>query len=130
MTATPISPRPGCLALVLAAGEGTRMKSARPKVLHEVAGRSMLAHVLAGVMGAGAERVAVVVGPDRDDVSAEAKRAVPAAQVFVQSQRLGTAAKRGAGRPPATLTTCTYWRAAPRAAGHAGLAAGGGRVAS
>ncbi|HEY0352975.1 MAG TPA: bifunctional UDP-N-acetylglucosamine diphosphorylase/glucosamine-1-phosphate N-acetyltransferase GlmU, partial [Enterovirga sp.] len=44
------APQPGphtrarsCLAIILAAGEGTRMKSTRPKVLHEVAGRSMLA---------------------------------------------------------------------------------------
>ena len=53
-----------CLAIVLAAGEGTRMRSARPKVLHEVAGRSMLAHVLAAVRGAGTEMAAVVVGPE------------------------------------------------------------------
>ena len=38
-----------CLAIVLAAGEGTRMRSSRPKVLHEVAGRSLLAHVLTRV---------------------------------------------------------------------------------
>ena len=38
-----------CLAIVLAAGEGTRMRSARPKVLHAVAGRSLLAHVLCAV---------------------------------------------------------------------------------
>ena len=37
------------LAIVLAAGEGVRMKSARPKVLHEIAGRTMLAHVLGAV---------------------------------------------------------------------------------
>jgi len=42
-----------CLAIVLAAGEGTRMRSARPKVLHEVASRSLLAHVLAAVRAAG-----------------------------------------------------------------------------
>ncbi len=42
-----------CLAIVLAAGEGTRMRSALPKVLHRIAGRSMLAHVLAAVRGAG-----------------------------------------------------------------------------
>ena len=46
---------PDCLAVILAAGEGTRMKSARPKVLHEVAGRPLLAHVLAGVVEAGAD---------------------------------------------------------------------------
>ena len=78
-------------AVVLAAGEGTRMRSRRPKVLHEVAGRSMLGHVLAAVSGAGADGVAVVVGPDRDDVAAEALRIAPGARSFVQRERLGTA---------------------------------------
>src|SRR6476659_8886660 len=80
-----------CLAIVLAAGEGTRMRSARPKVLHEVAGRSLLAHVLGAVRGAGIEQTAVVVGPDSEPVAQEAKRAVPKAQIFVQSERRGTA---------------------------------------
>ena len=80
-----------CLAIVLAAGEGTRMRSNRPKVLHEVAGRSMLAHVLAAVTHAGADGLALVIGPDRDDVAAAARSAAPAAEIFVQSQRLGTA---------------------------------------
>jgi bifunctional UDP-N-acetylglucosamine pyrophosphorylase/glucosamine-1-phosphate N-acetyltransferase len=80
-----------CLAVILAAGEGTRMKSSRPKVLHEVAGRSMLGHVLAAVTRAGAARIAVVVGPDRDDVSREATRLAPGTLVFVQHERLGTA---------------------------------------
>ena len=80
-----------CLTIVLAAGEGVRMRSARPKVLHEIAGRSMLAHVLAAVREAGAGDVAVVVGPDRDDVAAEALKAAPEAQVFVQRERRGTA---------------------------------------
>ena len=80
-----------CLAIVLAAGEGTRMRSARPKVLHEVAGRSMLAHVLAAVRGAGTEMAAVVVGPNSDAVADEAKRMLPKAQTFVQSERRGTA---------------------------------------
>jgi bifunctional UDP-N-acetylglucosamine pyrophosphorylase/glucosamine-1-phosphate N-acetyltransferase len=51
----------------------------------------MLAHVLTAVRRAGAGDVAVVVGPDRDDVAAEALRAAPGAQVFVQRERLGTA---------------------------------------
>ena len=80
-----------CLAIVLAAGEGTRMRSARPKVLHEVAGRSMLAHVLAAVRGAGTEMAAVVVGPNSDAVADEARRMLPKAQTFVQSERRGTA---------------------------------------
>ena len=80
-----------CLNVVLAAGEGIRMRSDRPKVLHDIAGRSMLAHVLAAVRDAGAGDVAVVVGPDRDDVAAEALRAAPGAAIFVQRERLGTA---------------------------------------
>ena len=84
------SPR-RCLAVVLAAGEGTRMRSSRPKVLHEVAGRSMLAHVLAAVRAAGADSVAIVVGPDREDVAAAARKAAPGADIFVQRERLGTA---------------------------------------
>jgi bifunctional UDP-N-acetylglucosamine pyrophosphorylase/glucosamine-1-phosphate N-acetyltransferase len=80
-----------CLAVVLAAGEGTRMRSSRPKALHEVAGRSMLGHVIAAVVAAGASEVAVVVGPDRKDVAREATRLAPGARVFVQHERLGTA---------------------------------------
>jgi bifunctional UDP-N-acetylglucosamine pyrophosphorylase/glucosamine-1-phosphate N-acetyltransferase len=80
-----------CLAIVLAAGEGTRMRSSRPKVLHAVAGQSLLAHVLAALRAAGGTETAVVVGPDRDDVAAEARDAMPGAQVFVQAERRGTA---------------------------------------
>jgi bifunctional UDP-N-acetylglucosamine pyrophosphorylase/glucosamine-1-phosphate N-acetyltransferase len=67
------------------------MKSRRPKVLHEVAGRSMLAHVLLAVKEAGATDVAVVIGPDRNDAAAEVNRVYPQAEVFVQRERLGTA---------------------------------------
>lgn len=80
-----------CLSIVLAAGEGTRMKSARPKVLHEVAGLSMVGHVLRAVSAAGGTAAAVVVGPGRDDVAAEARRLVPDLSVHVQTERLGTA---------------------------------------
>lgn len=80
-----------CLAIVLAAGEGTRMRSALPKVLHPIAGRSMLAHVLAAVRKAGTEAVAVVVGPDSQGVAEEARRALPKAQILVQAERRGTA---------------------------------------
>lgn len=79
------------LAIVLAAGEGTRMKSQTPKALHPVAGRSMLAHVLASVAAAGVDAVAVVVGPERADVQAEALRLASQAQTFVQTERRGTA---------------------------------------
>ena len=62
-----------------------------PKVLHAIAGRSLLAHVLAAVRGAGIDRTAVVVGPDADAVAAEAQHALPKAEVFVQAERRGTA---------------------------------------
>ena len=80
-----------CLAIVLAAGEGTRMRSARPKVLHPVAGRTMLAHVLHAVRGAHTNAAAVVVGPGMEAVAEEAERALPGAQIFVQRERRGTA---------------------------------------
>jgi bifunctional UDP-N-acetylglucosamine pyrophosphorylase/glucosamine-1-phosphate N-acetyltransferase len=80
-----------CVAIVLAAGEGTRMLSSRPKVLHEVAGRSLLGHVLSSVCSAAGNAVAVVVGPGHDDVSAQAKLFAPDAKVFVQRERQGTA---------------------------------------
>src|SRR5882757_3380589 len=79
------------LTVVLAAGEGTRMRSAIPKVLHPVAGQSLLAHVLgAAPKGTGAE-LAVVVGPDHEAVAKEAKRIRPDALTFIQRERLGTA---------------------------------------
>jgi bifunctional UDP-N-acetylglucosamine pyrophosphorylase/glucosamine-1-phosphate N-acetyltransferase len=80
-----------CLTIVLGAGEGTRMGSTTPKVLHALAGRSMLAHVLAAVAEAGTDRVVVVVGPDHDRVAADARAVIPGAEILVQAQRQGTA---------------------------------------
>lgn len=78
------------LIVVLAAGKGTRMKSASPKVLHQVAGRSMLAHVLALARASGATRTAVVIGPGMDAVRDATLKAMPDAEVFVQEFQLGT----------------------------------------
>jgi bifunctional UDP-N-acetylglucosamine pyrophosphorylase / glucosamine-1-phosphate N-acetyltransferase len=79
------------LTVVLAAGEGTRMRSSLPKALHPVAGQSMLAHVLkAAPTGPGAA-LAVVIGPDHAAVAAEVKRVRPDATTFIQRERLGTA---------------------------------------
>jgi len=80
-----------CLAIVLAAGEGTRMRSARPKVLHSVAGQSLIGRVLAAVRAFGATATAVVIGPGQDAVAAEARQIMPDADCFLQSQRRGTA---------------------------------------
>jgi bifunctional UDP-N-acetylglucosamine pyrophosphorylase/glucosamine-1-phosphate N-acetyltransferase len=79
------------LAIVLAAGEGKRMRSRLPKVLHRVAGSPMLAHVLAATRAAGVTARAVVIGPRQDTVAAEVARHAPDAEVFVQAERRGTA---------------------------------------
>jgi len=79
------------LTVVLAAGEGTRMRSTTPKVLHPVAGQSLLAHVLQAAPAGPGTSLAVVVGPDHDAVAAEVKRVRPDAATCVQQERLGTA---------------------------------------
>jgi bifunctional UDP-N-acetylglucosamine pyrophosphorylase/glucosamine-1-phosphate N-acetyltransferase len=79
------------LTVVLAAGEGTRMRSSLPKVLHPVAGQSLLAHVLNAAAAGEGSSLAVVIGPDHEAVAAEARRLRPDAQTFVQRERLGTA---------------------------------------
>jgi len=79
------------LAIILAAGQGTRMKSRLPKVLHPVAGLPMLGHVLRAARAAGAQDVAVVVGAGGDQVRETVAADDPEAQVFVQDEQLGTA---------------------------------------
>jgi bifunctional UDP-N-acetylglucosamine pyrophosphorylase/glucosamine-1-phosphate N-acetyltransferase len=56
--------------IVLAAGKGTRMKSERPKVLHPLAGRAMIAHVLAAAADLAPDRALVVLAPDMAAVAA------------------------------------------------------------
>jgi bifunctional UDP-N-acetylglucosamine pyrophosphorylase / glucosamine-1-phosphate N-acetyltransferase len=80
-----------CLTIALAAGEGTRMRSSRPKVLHPIAGRSLLGHVLAAVDPAPGAAVAVVIGPHQDAVAKEVGRLSPAARIFLQGEPRGTA---------------------------------------
>src|SRR5581483_6487950 len=80
-----------CLAIVLAAGEGTRMRSRTPKVLHAIAGRSLIAHVLQAVTAAGSSAVAVVIAPHHDAVAQEVARIAPHAKSFVQNEPRGTA---------------------------------------
>jgi bifunctional UDP-N-acetylglucosamine pyrophosphorylase/glucosamine-1-phosphate N-acetyltransferase len=79
------------LTIVLAAGEGTRMRSSLPKVLHPVAGQPLLAHVLGAVPEGAGAATAVVIGPNHEAVAAEARRLRPDAATFVQRERLGTA---------------------------------------
>jgi len=80
-----------CLAVILAAGEGTRMKSALPKVMHPVGGRPMLDAVIAGARAGGAEALAVVIGAGADRLRAHLGSQAADAAVFEQTERLGTA---------------------------------------
>jgi bifunctional UDP-N-acetylglucosamine pyrophosphorylase/glucosamine-1-phosphate N-acetyltransferase len=78
-------------AVILAAGQGTRMKSARPKVLHELCGRPMIHHVVDAALAAGAEDVVVVVGHGRDEVTAYLAKAFGArVRTAVQDVQQGT----------------------------------------
>jgi UDP-N-acetylglucosamine diphosphorylase/glucosamine-1-phosphate N-acetyltransferase len=79
-----------CLAVILAAGESTRMKSSMSKVLHPVAGRPMIAHVTAAVASAGIRDVALVVGRDAEKVAAAATVDGVSVTPFLQAERLGT----------------------------------------
>ncbi|TAN24425.1 MAG: UDP-N-acetylglucosamine diphosphorylase/glucosamine-1-phosphate N-acetyltransferase [Acidobacteria bacterium] len=88
----PKVPKP-LAALVLAAGRGTRMKSALPKVLHQAGGRSLLAHVLAAVRGAGIALgdIAVVAGYGLDQIRAAlAELESGGLQIILQEPQLGT----------------------------------------
>ncbi|KXG87619.1 bifunctional UDP-N-acetylglucosamine diphosphorylase/glucosamine-1-phosphate N-acetyltransferase GlmU [Agrobacterium bohemicum] len=79
-----------CLAVILAAGESTRMKSSMSKVLHPVAGRAMIAHVMQAVAGAGVSSAALVVGRDADKVADAARSAGVSVEPYLQKERLGT----------------------------------------
>ncbi len=75
-----------CAAIILAAGMGTRMKSALPKVLHPVANRPMISHILTTLGAVSPERTVVVVAPGMDRVA----KAVAPAETAVQTEALGT----------------------------------------
>jgi bifunctional UDP-N-acetylglucosamine pyrophosphorylase/glucosamine-1-phosphate N-acetyltransferase len=73
-------------AIVLAAGKGTRMRSDLPKVLHKVAGRSMVGHVIATAESLGADPIVAVLAPGMDRV----EKAVAPHKVAIQVAQLGT----------------------------------------
>ena len=70
-----------CLTVILAAGEGTRMKSGTPKVLHTIAGREMVRHVAEAAAAVGSTDVAVVTGPGAESVAEAVRSIVPGASV-------------------------------------------------
>jgi bifunctional UDP-N-acetylglucosamine pyrophosphorylase / glucosamine-1-phosphate N-acetyltransferase len=76
--------------VVLAAGQGTRMRSATPKVLHRIGGRSMLGHVLAAAAPLGAAQTVVVVGSGREAVAQHLADVAPDALPVLQEQQLGS----------------------------------------
>jgi bifunctional UDP-N-acetylglucosamine pyrophosphorylase/glucosamine-1-phosphate N-acetyltransferase len=76
--------------VVLAAGQGTRMRSAIPKVLHTLGGRSMLGHVLAAAEPLGARHTLVVVGAGRELVEEHLAAVAPAARAVVQDEQRGS----------------------------------------
>lgn len=75
------------VAVILAAGQGTRMKSDLPKVLHPVCGKSMIMHVVDSVKAAGISRVIVVVGYEADKIKTELGDSV---EYVLQEQQMGT----------------------------------------
>lgn len=89
MTATAPASRP-IAVVVLAAGQGTRMRSAKPKVLHEIAGLPMVAHVLRAAQALEPERLAVVVRHEREAVAAAVLEHAPEAVVVDQDEVPGT----------------------------------------
>ncbi len=78
------------VAVVLAAGQGVRMKSDKAKVLHELCGRPMLAHVLDAMRKAGAADLVIVVGHDADTVKAAFADYPPPVRWVIQAERKGT----------------------------------------
>lgn len=95
-------------AIVLAAGAGTRMKSRRAKVLHEIAGRPMLGHALDAVRAAGIDHVVTVVGHDREQVEAAVTRLDPSATIAVQTEQRGTGDAVRVALDAAGSTSATY----------------------
>ena len=76
--------------VILAAGRGTRMKNDRPKVLHEMAGMSLIGHVLATAEALGPDKLVVVLGRGMEPVAAEIAERAPAAAIVIQDPPMGT----------------------------------------
>ena len=79
-----------CVVIILAAGEGKRMKSRLPKVLHPIAGRSLLGHVIEAAAHTEPEHVSVVIGHGREQVAAHLAEVAPWVLTVVQEEQRGT----------------------------------------
>ena len=78
------------LVIVLAAGEGTRMKSAHPKVLHKIAGATLLEHVISAISKLEGKELRVVIGASAEEVKNELNRIHPSSKTILQEVRSGT----------------------------------------
>jgi bifunctional UDP-N-acetylglucosamine pyrophosphorylase/glucosamine-1-phosphate N-acetyltransferase len=87
------------VSIILAAGEGTRMRSATPKVLHPVGGLPIVGHVVRAAVAGGSSRVALITGPGHDSVREAVARLAPDVQFFEQAERRGTAHAASMARP-------------------------------
>ncbi|MBD9372263.1 bifunctional UDP-N-acetylglucosamine diphosphorylase/glucosamine-1-phosphate N-acetyltransferase GlmU [Rhizobium sp. ARZ01] len=122
-----------CLAVILAAGESTRMKSSQSKVLHSIGNRPMIAHVVDALAGAGIADVALVLGRDAEKVEAAARNQSVRSETYIQTERLGTAhavlaarnaIERGYDDILVVFGDTPLLTAAPLQAARAGLATG------
>jgi bifunctional UDP-N-acetylglucosamine pyrophosphorylase/glucosamine-1-phosphate N-acetyltransferase len=87
------------LSIILAAGEGKRMHSALPKVLHRVGGLPIVSHVVNAAVDAGSTRVAVITGPGHQTVRDAVAAVAPSVSFFEQADRRGTAHAATMARP-------------------------------
>lgn len=80
-----------CLAIILAAGDSSRMKSSKSKVLHEIGGLPIISHIVSTAVIAGVDHVSLIVGRDADKVKSTAATAGVPVSANLQEERLGTA---------------------------------------
>jgi len=79
-----------CAIIILAAGKGTRMKSSKAKILHEIAGRPMIMHALDSTKNLKAQKKIVVISPDMDEVKQVIISEEPSVEIILQHDALGT----------------------------------------
>jgi bifunctional UDP-N-acetylglucosamine pyrophosphorylase/glucosamine-1-phosphate N-acetyltransferase len=87
------------VSIILAAGEGTRMRSALPKVLHPVGGLPIVGHVVRAAVSGGSTKVALITGPGHEPVREAVAKLYPEVQFFEQTERKGTAHAASMARP-------------------------------
>ncbi len=77
--------------IILAAGDGTRMKSATPKLLHQIGGLPIIGHVIRAAQNVGADNLAIITSPNNNQLTDYISSIAREAQIFTQNERKGTA---------------------------------------